>query len=256
MRSNRMNSNEKHRIRDPNDRHSFLKVDLILATIYRLHKRIEERFPHSGLLKVCKELIKEGEKNKENLQKLTGPIWWLRGLSIFAIIVVLSLVVVTIVQLTRQMEPGAEGWVEWIQVIESVVNELIFLAIALFFLISTEIRVKRSRTLKALHKLRNIAHVIDMHQLTKDPVYVLANAKPTASSPERSMSSFQLVRYLDYCTEMLSLCSKLSALYGQYINDGTILTAVNEMETLANSLSAKIWQKIMILDLAVTKEEE
>ena len=55
-------------------------------------------------------------------------------------------------------------------------------------------------------------------------------------------------RYLDYCSEMLSLSSKLAALHVQYVNDHVVLDAVNDIETLAASLSNKIWQKIMILD--------
>lgn len=54
-------------------KYSFLRVDLILATIYRLQKRINERFPHSGLSKVCAELIAEGEKNKAIIEELKGP---------------------------------------------------------------------------------------------------------------------------------------------------------------------------------------
>ena len=47
---------------------------------------------------------------------------------------------------------------------------------------------------------------------------------------------------------MLSLSSKLAALHVQYVNDPVVLDAVNDIETLAASLSNKIWQKIMILD--------
>lgn len=48
---------------------------------------------------------------------------------------------------------------------------------------------------------------------------------------------------------MLSLTGKLAALYAQESTDGTILDAVREIENLTSSLSNKIWQKIMILDL-------
>ena len=61
----------------------------------------------------------------------------------------------------------------------------------------------------------------------------------------------ELARYLDYCAELLSLSSKLAALHVQYLNDPVVLDAVNDIETLAASLSNKIWQKIMILDIAI-----
>jgi len=115
------------------------------------------------------------------------------------------------------------------------------------FLVTVEARVKRSRALLALHELRTIAHVIDMHQLTKDPSLLRGDAILTPSSPRRRMSFFELTRYLDYCSEMLSLTGKIAALYAQELRDAVVLSAVNEIEVLTTALSRKIWQKIMIL---------
>jgi hypothetical protein len=55
-----------------------------------------------------------------------------------------------------------------------------------------------------LHRLRSIAHVVDMHQLTKDPDFALRSTAPTAASPERTLSQSELARYLDYCSELLA----------------------------------------------------
>ncbi len=240
-------------------KYSSLKANFILATLYRLEKRISERFPDSGLRQVANELLNVASQTTGLVQRLSRPNWWLRSLAFLAISLVIAMVV-TLASLSLRLAPGADGWVEWIQAIESVINELIFLALALFFLFSIEIRVKRRIALKALHRLRSIAHVIDMHQLTKDPAYILAEAHPTASSPERAMTAFQLSRYLDYCSEMLSLTSKMSALFVQHLDDPVILAAVNDLETLSDGLSSKIWQKIMILQqrenaLLLTEEE-
>ena len=60
-------------------------------------------------------------------------------------------------------------------------------------------------------------------------------------------SPYELKRYLDYCSEMLSLCGKIAAVYAQNFHDPVALNAVNEIENLATGLSHKIWQKIMIL---------
>lgn len=62
------------------------------------------------------------------------------------------------------------------------------------------------------------------------------------------MSRFGLARYLDYCSEMLSITNKVAALYVQYLDDAVVLSAVNNIQSLATGLSAKIWQKIVILD--------
>lgn len=101
-----------------------------------------------------------------------------------------------------------------------------------------------------LHRLRSIAHVVDMHQLTKDPEHALRPVATTASSPVRTLTRPQLARYLDYCSELLALTSKLAALHAQHLHDPVVLDAVNDIETLTSDLSRKIWQKITILDMA------
>ncbi len=87
-----------------------------------------------------------------------------------------------------------------------------------------------------------------MHQLSKDPEAILSPTMATASSPHRNMTRFELARYLDYCSEMLSLSSKLAALHIQYVRDPVVIAAVNDVETLTSGLAQKIWQKIIILD--------
>jgi len=65
------------------------------------------------------------------------------------------------------------------------------------------------------------------------------------------MTKFELTRYLDYCSEMLSLTSKLAALYAQVLPDAVVIDAVNEIENLTASFSRKIWQKISIVEAHV-----
>ena len=66
---------------------------------------------------------------------------------------------------------------------------------------------------------------------------------------------FELSRYLDYCTELLSISAKLAALHLQHINDPVVLEAVSDIEFLASNLSHKIWQKIVILDTTLRTAE-
>jgi hypothetical protein len=133
-----------------------------------------------------------------------------------------------------------------IQSLEAAVNLLILFGGAAWFLLTLEERFKRQRALDALHELRSLAHVIDMHQLTKDPTMLLG-APRTAASPERTMTRFELTRYLDYCAEMLALIGKLAALYAERMRDSVVIEAVNDIENLTTDLARKIWQKIMII---------
>jgi hypothetical protein len=87
-----------------------------------------------------------------------------------------------------------------------------------------------------------------MHQLTKDPERLFGTYRGTDHSPKETMSPLQLGRYLDYCTEMLSLTGKIAALYIDQYDDSEVVAAVGEIEQLCTGLSRKIWQKIMILN--------
>jgi hypothetical protein len=142
----------------------------------------------------------------------------------------------------------AEGMSETFQGVEALVNDIVFIGIGIWFVMTIETRLKRKRALRAIHELRSFAHVVDMHQLTKDPERLASTEPDTASSPVRKMSHEQLGRYLDYCAELLSVVSKLSALYVQDMNDPVVLEAVSEVETLSGGLSSKIWQKITLLE--------
>lgn len=50
------------------------------STITRLRRRIEARFPESGLSRVTAELVQLAEANEEAMRQLRRPLWWLRGL--------------------------------------------------------------------------------------------------------------------------------------------------------------------------------
>ncbi|HKU41220.1 MAG TPA: hypothetical protein VJR89_23820 [Polyangiales bacterium] len=137
-----------------------------------------------------------------------------------------------------------------------MVNDLVFVGIAVYFLLGLETRRKRTRVIAALHVLRSLAHIIDMHQLTKDPDRVAEQRPDTASSPEQHLSAFQLTRYLDYCSELLAIVSKIAALYVQELSDSATVSAASAVEELCVGLSRTIWQKIIILDRVIAPSDQ
>lgn len=233
-------------------RFTALRAEAILKTIGKLEHRIAERFPNSGLLGVCKEFHQLSVKSEVLARKLEQPIWPVRLAAIAATILLIGIVLWALSQVVQHFKFDENGIFDLMQTTESAINELIFLGLAVFFLIGFEARIKRRSALQALHRLRSIAHVVDMHQLTKDPAYLLSKSKPAAtqSSPKRTLTRHELMRYLDYCSELLALNSKVAALFAQNNDDPGVLDAVNDLELLVQGLSAKIWQKIMILDLS------
>ncbi len=130
------------------------------------------------------------------------------------------------------------------------IQNFVFLGVAVVFLATVDTRLKRGRALKALHELRSIAHVVDMHQLGKAPNEFLPGREEIQVTPDRRMARADVARYLDYCTDLLSLTSKVAALYVEHLQDPVVLEAVNDVENLTAGLSRKIWQKIAILDTA------
>ncbi len=237
----------------PSARNVHLDSERISRTIEQLSNRVHERFPGSGLSQVCKDLYAISLTAEVDLAAVSKPNWLLRGAVIAFVAALLAALALSVSRLG--LEVGRITFIELIQVFESATNEIILIGAALLFLISIESRVKRNRVIKDINRLRSIAHVIDIHQLTKDPTVIIAGGSKTASSPEREMTVFELGRYLDYCSEMLSLTGKVGFLYGQSFPDPQTVTAVNELENLTTGLSRKIWQKIMLLeDIAANLE--
>ena len=75
----------------------------------------------------------------------------------------------------------------------------------------------------------------------------MLGAARTSASPERGMTPFELTRYLDYCSEMLSLTAKCAALYAEKLSDPVVVDTVGDIERLTSNLSSNIWQKIAIV---------
>ena len=217
----------------------------IRATITRLRARIRERFPGAGLATLADELGAIADEATANVAYLTRPLWPLR-IGAGALVTALIVLVIGGAASVR-ISAVVDGWAQLVQLLESAINDVVFIGIAIFFLLSIEGRLKRRRALRALHQLRSVVHIVDMHQLTKDPERVGSAETDTPSSPERPLSPGELGRYLDYCSELLSLSSKVAALYVERLNDPVVLSAVNEIETLASGMSNKIWQKITLL---------
>lgn len=223
----------------------------IIRTLERLRDRIGERFPEAGLRNVSEELLALAHETSRCVEYLRRPNWTLRlvaGATIAGMIALL-----TMLALSVRLPAGVTGLTDIVQGIEAAVNDIIFFGVAVFFLLTIETRLKRRRALKTIHQLRSLAHIVDMHQLTKDPEQAMLTDADAGAAPTRVMTLTELGRYLDYCSELLSVTSKVAALLVQYFDDAVVLAGVNEIEDLTSGLSSKIWQKITILDRALTR---
>jgi hypothetical protein len=243
--------------------YSHLDRGHLVATVARLHERIRERFPDAGLLAVAEELRAIVGRHAQRSAAIRRPAWRLRLFSAALLLAGVATIAGFVATMRFSRETAPRTWGDTLQALEATVSMLFFLGAGAVYVASLEARSKRRRCLQALHELRALAHIVDLHQLTKDPDRALHPESPPASAgtagpaaaggaaasaaAERPLSPFLLTRYLDYCSEMLSLIGKVAALYAQDFPDPQAVGAVDDIEDLTTGLSRKIWQKIMIL---------
>jgi hypothetical protein len=218
----------------------------IVETLRTLEARITRRFPTADLAAVCRALIEIGERTQGNAEAIAAPNWPLRLVVYVAVTAGLSALVY--LAWTLDVHVGQAEVFGFFEGIDAAMHITVVAGAALLFATSADDRIRRRRALRELHVFRSFAHVIDMHQLTKDPGSLLGDDRPDGAAPRPTMAPSDLTRYLDYCSEMLSLTSKLAALYAQVLPDAVVIDAVNEIENLTANFSRKIWQKISIVE--------
>jgi hypothetical protein len=220
----------------------------VRATVAQLERRVYARFGERGLTKAVRDLGQlvdrvQAEAGQSHL-RLRRTTLAARATSVTIIVATLFALVFS---LRAAIIEGLERNADWVGLVESFINDLVFAAIAVLFLWALPERLERRTLLGLLHRLRSLAHVIDMHQLSKDPEQISPNFVATAESVLHGLDADQLYHYLDYCSEMLSLTAKTAALCGEHSSDGVVLETIATIETLTTELSNKIWQKISLL---------
>ncbi|MEM8770157.1 MAG: hypothetical protein AAGD92_00785 [Pseudomonadota bacterium] len=218
-----------------------LSAERVTETIDTLAARVEERFPGSGLSRVAIELAETSRRCGAEAERLRDPIIPIR-LTVYSIWVAGAAALVWIVSSVHYDAMEFEA-ANLVMVLEPAMNLAVLMGLGFLTLGRLEENWKRRKALDYLHELRSIAHVVDMHQLTKDPYRSALPA--TEHSPKVVLTGPLLERYLDYCSEMLSLTGKLAALFAQSCRDGEVAAGASDVEQLSTAMSRKIWQKIM-----------
>jgi hypothetical protein len=222
-----------------------LDAQKIIDSVQSLQHRIEARFPGSGLGKIAAELLCVAKETVERARWIQKPHLMLRCMAIALSLGIISIVIGLAIHI-RQFQMN--DYTNFIQALDATIGSIVFVGAAILFLVNWETRIKRNRALKAIHELRALAHIVDMHQLTKDPERTSRHSQRPMAPVKRELTPFELNRYLDYCSDSLALISKIAALYVQDFQDTVVLDAVDDVEDLSSGLSRKIWQKITILE--------
>ncbi|MEM6538716.1 MAG: hypothetical protein AAF668_13430 [Pseudomonadota bacterium] len=238
--------------------YSELNADHVIAAIDTLGWRIKERFPQAGLGGVCDELEQVARQCAVEADRISRPQIWIRAL-VASVWIAGALAALFVMKSLHFEQLDSEALTEamtFVQFLDPAMNIAVLVGIGVVTLGQFEDRWKRARALDYLHKLRSIAHIVDMHQLTKDPYRINDGLPPTAHSPKHVLSAALMERYLDYCTEMLSLTGKLAAVLAEKSGDPEVNQSAHELEMLATGLARKIWQKIMVMERDATSAVE
>ncbi|MFA6299606.1 MAG: hypothetical protein WC642_10595, partial [Nocardioides sp.] len=215
------------------DLHEPLEAGPVRRTVTLLRERIAARFPERGLPKVAGDLLILIDAVESGADAMQGRIRAARLASRTLMALILAGTVVAIVLAVRdtlRVDGLFSSSLDVLPLIETMINDLVFAGIAVYFLWSFPERLQRGRTLALLHQLRSTAHIIDMHQLTKDPEQLRPSFTMTSVSQPLDLTRDEMERYLDYCTELLSLVGKTAALCAEESRDAVVLDTVNSIE--------------------------
>lgn len=225
-----------------------LDADRVQVSIAHLGRRIEARFPTRNLGQVARELADLADEVEDTSGASRTRLRIARWVSIGVGLVIAAVTILIVVAVLRQVRAEVTGGsADWVPLVESGINDVVFAGIAVWFLVALPARFERARILALLHRLRSLAHVIDMHQLTKSPEHLSAGYAPTDVSVRDPMTREEMAHYLDYCSELLSLTGKVAALCAEASEDDVILETVSGVESLTSDLAATVWQKVAIL---------
>lgn len=225
-----------------------LEAHYIAHAAAKLEGRIRARLPGRRLADVAHRL---SEQVPDIHERFSTSFVRYRRARLLSRAASIAIVVATVVALGFALKDPAVNGVDdssdLVGLVESIISDLVYASIAVFFLWALPERRERRTLLLLLHELRSLAHVVDMHQLDKDPEQARADYVPTAKSPTNRMSAEELHHYFDYCSELVSLIAKAAALCAEHSSDSVVLQTVSDLETLAAQMSQKIWQKISLL---------
>jgi hypothetical protein len=241
----------------------------LIETIGDLETRIETRLPGRNLSLIAADVRRVAAEAAHRCHRIRRPNVPLR----IVIGLLLTLMISVLLYAIGYLHFTDAGAWEMLEGVDAAISSTVFLGAAIITAITLENRIKRRKVLDAVHELRVLAHIIDMHQLAKDPDMLIQGKdqlpervknKKTSVDPENPtandvvcepLTPFLVGRYLDYCSELLSLIGKIAVVYVQDFQDPVVLTAVDEIEHLTTALSRKIWQKIMILNQIVSADD-
>lgn len=224
-----------------------LQPDKVEQSAQLLATRIHERFAGRSLDLYASAFAALTKRVLSDGPSIAHPPKWQRAVGLIGGVGAILLVALPFWLARRLEQPSS--LVESLQSLDSAITIFAGAVAGYFTMRSIESANSRRRALHGLHELRQAAHIIDMLQASKSPAKLLFRSTPTESSPVLEEDPVLLARYLVYCSEFYTLISKVAALYGSWVPDPTILSAVDDIEDLCSDLEQRVSMKISQLNL-------
>ncbi len=219
-------------------RYDEIRSSEIISTIEQITLTIKRQFPDSGLSKISAAMEESAKKMDQNIALTLRPRIWLRAISVILTILLIicaGILLILFVQMIHNELTQRFAIEEFMQGIEAFISALVLIGGGLYFVVTSENKIRRKEALVQLNTLRAYAHVIDLHQLKKDPTI----------SGRTKLDKKKVAEYLDYCSDLMSILGKMAAYYDMHIDDSIVRESAADVENLTTGLSRKIWQKIM-----------
>jgi hypothetical protein len=213
-----------------------LDPEKLLETSGKLAAWITTELPGSHLASVAQEVQAVTREALARAEAIRRPNFFLRAGLAAVLLAVLGAVVHQLLSHPLQ---------EVLKFLDDTKGWGIYAVGFVIFFVTLEVRLKRRKALQAVHELLSLAHIIDMHQLAKDPELERFRKKD-----EHANLIFAEKRkvYLHACTALLALVSKIGQLYVDHFPDAVATRAVNDFEEVANGMAMKIWSKLQTLE--------
>jgi hypothetical protein len=226
----------------------------VAATASKLVERISSRFGQDHLTDVALQVERVARMSDAKLKKslrLGRVIRWLTWPWVLA--AALGIVAwIRSLHLTIELKDAGD----LAQSLDSIFQLLLVLGAGAWFLLSIGSKVQRAALLKALQELNELAQVVDLIQLDKDPDRLhFSKEQRTDKSPTlgKANTAFLLSRYLDYCAELLSILAKVGCLYRDKVSDEVVLSRLGDFDRLTNQLRANISTKMSLISHSAPK---
>src|SRR5258706_10841331 len=138
-----------------------LEPSKLQAAIRQVEARIGEAFPGSGLAGLAASLAAIAADAVARSARIRAANWRLRLVST-ALLGSMALLIGLAILHARPPPEEIEAF-QLAQGIDALLSAIVLCGAAVAFVVTLEVRAKRKKALEALHELRVLAHVIDLH---------------------------------------------------------------------------------------------